>query len=252
MNTDFFLKRKTIRRYSDAEIDEMLLNSLLEKAMQAPTLGGMQLYSVVVTRDSEMKQRLSPCHFNQPMVTNAPVVLTFCADFNRFDKWCEASGAEPCYGNFQSFLGAVLDVTIFAQQFCTVAEMDGLGCCYLGTTTYNAPDIARVLELPDMVVPIITLSVGYPANADAELKAERLPLAAILHNEQYSDYNSERIKSIYAEKESLEVNKQYVNENAKPSLAHVFTDIRYNRANNEHFSQVFLDYIQAKGFKCPF
>ena len=101
MDTDFFLKRKTIRRYSDAEIDEKLLNSLLEKAMQAPTLGGMQLYSVVVTRDSEMKQRLSPCHFNQPMVTNAPVVLTFCADFNRFDKWCEASGAEPCYGNFQ-------------------------------------------------------------------------------------------------------------------------------------------------------
>ena len=252
MSTDFFLKRKTIRRYSDAAISDDLLDSLIEKAMQAPTLGGMQLYSVIVTRDDDMKRKLAPCHFNQPMVTSAPVLLTFCADFNRFDKWCEASDAEPCYGNFQSFIGALLDVTIFAQQFCTAAEMEGLGCCYLGTTTYNAPDIAKVLSLPSMVVPVITLSLGFPLDADSEPKAERIPMNAIIHRETYSDYTHQSVKEIYAEKESLEVNKNYVKENAKPSLAHVFTDIRYNRANSEYFSRVFLDFIQAQGYKCPF
>ncbi|MFA9565500.1 MAG: signal peptidase I, partial [Acidimicrobiales bacterium] len=48
------------------------------------TTGNMQLYSIIVTSDDEMKEKLSPCHFNQGMVKEAPVTLTFCADFNRF------------------------------------------------------------------------------------------------------------------------------------------------------------------------
>ena len=58
-----------------------------------------QLYSVIVTRDKQMKERLAPAHFNQPMVTGAPVVLTFCADFNRFSKWCRERKAVPGYDN---------------------------------------------------------------------------------------------------------------------------------------------------------
>ena len=252
MNTDYFNRRKTIRHYSDAEISDSTLSALLAKAVQAPTLGGMQLYSVVVTRDIEMKKKLAPCHFNQPMITNAPVVLTFCADFNRFNKWCTVSNAEPCYENFQSFIGAMLDVTIFAQQFNTIAEMEGLGCCYIGTTTYNAPEIAKVLSLPKMVIPIATLTVGYPENYEKEPKAERLPLEAIVHNECYNDYSAHSVRALYAEKETLDINKKYVAENGKQSLAQVFTDIRYNRQNNEYFSQVFFDFIASQGFKCPF
>lgn len=251
MEKDFFLHRKTIRRYTSADISDKLLYSLIEKAVQAPTLGGMQLYSVVVTRDAAMKQRLASCHFGQPMVTQAPVVLTFCADFHRFEQWCLASGAEPGYGNFQSFIGAMLDATILAQQFVTAAEMEGLGCCYLGTTTYNAPEIARVLGLPDKVVPILTVTLGYPLDPASEPKAERIPTSAIVHHEQYAGCTAASIKEIYAEKEALEVNKKYVAENAKPSLAHVFTDIRYNRANNEYFSRVLRDFLEAQGYPFP-
>jgi len=56
-------------------------------AARASNTGNMQLYSVVVTRDKSQKEKLAPAHFNQPMVTEAPVVLTFCADANRFVKW---------------------------------------------------------------------------------------------------------------------------------------------------------------------
>ena len=80
--------RRTIRKYKQEDISASLLNDLLEKAFRASTMGNMQLYSVIVTRDKQMKERLAPAHFNQPMVTGAPVVLTFCADFNRFSKWC--------------------------------------------------------------------------------------------------------------------------------------------------------------------
>jgi FMN reductase [NAD(P)H] len=52
-------------------------------------MGNLQLYSVVITRDQAMKEKLAPAHFNQPMVKEAPVVLTICADFNRTSQWAK-------------------------------------------------------------------------------------------------------------------------------------------------------------------
>lgn len=247
MDLKYFFYRATVREYSSQDIDDNVLNEMIEAASHAPTNGGMQLYSVVVTRDKAMKEKLSPCHFNQPMVTNAPAVLTFCADFNRFVTWCKSSNAEPGYDNFQSLMAAILDVTIFAQQFNTIAEMNGMGCCYLGTTTYNAQKIAEVLHLPHRVVPIITLTVGYPAKKK-QLKTDRLPLEGIIHHEQYHELTASEVKKIYHHKESLDINKAFVKENNKETLAQVFTDVRYSRENNELFSKKFLDFLRKQNY----
>lgn len=243
---NYWESRRTIRAYSTRPVPQDLLNDLLLKASHAPTTGNMQLYSVVVTTGSELKSKLAPCHFNQPQVESAPVVLTFCADFNRFSRWCEARDAAPCYDNFQSFIAAVIDTIAFAQQFNTLAELNGLGCCWLGTTTYNAPQIAQVLGLPSLVVPVITLTVGYPAADGVEVG--RLPLEAIVHNETYHDYSVADIDRLYAEKESRPDSKQFIAENGKHTLAQVFTDVRYPRANNEHFSDIFLSFLRNASF----
>ena len=105
---DSIRNRRTIRKYKQQDIPAELLNGLLEEAFRASTMGNMQLYSVVVTRDAERKALLAPAHFNQPMVTSAPVVLTFCADFNRFSKWCRQRKAEPGYDNLISFIMPLL------------------------------------------------------------------------------------------------------------------------------------------------
>lgn len=244
---DLLRNRRTIRKYNDMPIGEELLSELLEVAFRAPTTGGMQLYSVVVTRDNEMKQKLAPTHFNQPTVTSAPVVLTFCVDYNRFVKWCEASDAQPGYDNFASFTTAMIDALLVAQQFNTAAELRGLGCCYLGTTTYNAPQIAEILNLPRLVVPVTTLTVGFPA--DVPQQVERLPLEAIVHHEQYKDYTTDDIHRLYAEKEALPANKRFVEENGKATLAQVFTDVRYTKKDNEYFSRIWADFIASQGFK---
>lgn len=238
--------RRTIRKYSDKNISEELLNELLLTACRASNTGNMQTYSIVITRDEENKKKLAPAHFNQPMVVGAPVVLTFCADYNRFSKWCKLRGAEPGYDNFQSFVAAFVDTVAVAQAFCDAAESHGLGICYLGTTTYNADKITDALNLPELVVPVTTITVGYSQEIPAQV--ERLPLEAIIHNEVYCDYSSDMINELYEEKESLEANKSYVEENNKPSLAHVFTDIRYTKANSEYFSKVFLDLIKRQKF----
>ena len=112
---DTVKNRRTIRKYLQKDISSDLLNDLLETSSRASTMGGMQLYSVVITRNAEMKEKLSPAHFNQPMVKGAPVVLTFCADFRRFSKWCEQRNAVPGYNNLMSFMNAAMDTLLVAQ-----------------------------------------------------------------------------------------------------------------------------------------
>ncbi len=243
---EFLTERSSIREYSDKPIDKTLINKLLQAASQASNTGNMQAYSVVVTTDTQLKEQLSPTHFNQKMVKSAPAILTFNADFNRFSKWCKLSDAEPGYDNFQSFVAAAIDAIIFAQTFAIAAERAGLGICYLGTTTYNAGEIIDILQLPSLVVPVTAITVGYPTTAIE--KTDRLPLEAIVHYETYKDYTSDAIKELYAEKENSEFYKNFVAENNKVTLAQVFTDIRYSKKNNEFFSEKFLDVLKRQGF----
>mgnify|MGYP001453250665 FL=1 len=182
---DLLLNRRTIRKYLADPVDQELLNGLLESACRTSTTGNMQVYSIIVTRDEGIKKELLPLHFNQPMVTEAPVVLTFCADFNRFSKWCRLRNAEPGYDNFLSFMTAAIDALIAAQTFCIAAEANGLGICYLGTTTYMAHRIIDVLKLPKGVVPVTTITLGWPAEEPEQ--TDRLPLEAVVHHEVYTD-----------------------------------------------------------------
>jgi nitroreductase len=243
---EFLTNRRTIRKYTEKKIETALIEKMLEAAVQSSNTGNMQTYSVVVTTDDEIKKQLAPAHFNQPMVVQAPVVLTFCADFNRFSQWCTQRNAEPGYGNFQSFMAAAIDALIFAQTFAVAAETAGLGICYLGTTTYNAQEIIEALHLPKLVVPVTTITLGYseviPPTTD------RLPLQSVLHYERYTDFTPEKINALYAEKEQLEFYKNFVAENNKETLAQVFTDVRYTRKNNEFFSEKFLKALVQQGF----
>lgn len=243
---DSMKHRKTIRKYSDRPIPDDVMNELLETACRASTMGGMQLYSIIVTKDEETKKELSPLHFNQPMVMNAPAVLTFCADYHRFTRWCGLRNADAGYDNFESFYNAMIDALLAAQTFCNAAEEKGLGICFLGTTSYNPNEIIDVLHLPELVFPVITITVGYPAE-DPALQ-DRLPLQGVVHRDRYSDYTDEEIEDIYRYKESLEVNKGFVAENHKENLAQVFTDVRYRRDDNERSSQEMLKALKRQKF----
>ncbi len=240
------LNHKTIRNYKSDPIDEEILNIILEAGFRASTTGNMQVYSVIVTRDQEKRNELCKMHFGQKMVEQAPVLLTFCADFNRFNKWCEQREAEPGYDNFLSFFTAAIDALLVAQNAAVAAEAYGLGICYLGTTTYQADKLIDFFDLPKGVVPITTLVVGYPAE-DPE-KADRLPAKGVVHYEKYIDYTSADIDDIYQEKENLELTAKLLEENQLKTLAQIFTQKRYTKKDNIHFSKAFLRVIEEQGF----
>lgn len=238
--------RRSIRKYDNREVSEALLSRLLAEAERTQTMGNLQLYSVVVTRSDEMKRRLAPAHFNQPMVTSAPVVLTFCADTRRTSVWAENRDAVPGYDNLLSYQNAATDALLFCQTFCNLAEEEGLGCCFLGTTVYMPQLIIDVLKLPRLVMPVATITLGWPAEQPP--LTDRLPLEAVVHNETYCDYTPESIDRFYTEKESLPENKEFVTINHKQTLAQVFTDCRYTKKDNEAMSASLTEALRRQGF----
>lgn len=239
-------ERRTIRKYTSDPVEEELLNNIIKMGCRASTTGNMQVYSVIITRDAEIKKQLAPSHFNQRMITEAPVVLTFCADFNRFNKWCRLRNANPGYDNFLSFITAAIDALLVAQTVCIAAEAKGLGICYLGTTTYMAHKIIETLRLPSGVVPVTTVTLGWPAKTPEQV--DRLPLEAVVHKEVYNDYSPGTIEALYHDKEARQDSRQFVSENNKETLAQVFTDIRYKKEDNVHFSNVLMQVLRDQGF----
>ncbi len=238
--------RRTIRQYSNRAVSDQLLDRLLDEAARTQTMGNLQLYSVVITRSNEMKARLAPAHFNQPMVTQAPVVLTICADFNRTTVWAQNRKADPGYDNFLSYQNAAIDALLYTQTLCNLMDEEGLGYCYLGTTVYMPQLIIDTLQLPRLTMPVATLTVGWPAEEPP--LSDRLPLQSFVHQETYHDYTPKDIDTYYNNKENLEENRHFCELNHKETLAQIFTDIRYTRKDNEAMSQGLLEALRHQGF----
>lgn len=239
-------KHRSIRKFRSNPIPEELLRECLEAATRASTCGNMQLYSLVVTRDRTLREQLAPCHFNQPMVVEAPCVVTVCVDVHRFSMWCSQREAAPAYDNFVWFLNGATDALLAAQNFCIQAEIHGLGICYLGTTLYTAGEIARILTLPQGVIPLTTIVVGYPD--DSPELTDRLPLEAVVHYEKYTDYTAAEIDELWAEKEASEQTTRLLEENGLPNLAQIFTLRRYVREDNLAISRSYFTLLKERGF----
>lgn len=237
---------RTVRKYKVDNIPDDLLSDILDCGVRASNTGNMQLYSIIVSVDCKQKELLSPFHFNQPMVKNAPVLLTICFDLNRFNKWCDINTAKSEFNNLLWILNGTIDASILAQNICVAAESHGLGICYLGTTLYNAPEISQILHLPVGVIPITALTIGYP-EVIPDL-ADRLPNKAVIHYEEYRDFDAEAISELYKEKENLESSKHFVAENGKDNLAQVYTEVRYKAEDSIYFSVKLKKMLIAQGF----
>jgi nitroreductase len=243
---NYLESRRTRRNFSDKEVSTEMLREIVGEAMRAPNTGNMQTYSVVYSRKGEARKALEALHFNQPASTGADLLLTVCADFNHFTRWCRLSDADPGYDNFLSFTSAMTDAVILAQQIVTAAELRGLGTCYLGTVTYNAPEIAALLELPELVVPVACLAIGWPA--DDGVESERLDVDAILFEDHYPQLSDDEIRKNYEAKDLYGPNEKFIKENGKQTLAQVFAEIRYPRSTNEPISDKLLAYLKTARF----
>jgi hypothetical protein len=109
-----------------------------------------------------------------------------------------------------------------------------------------ANKIIDVLKLPQLVVPVTTVVLGYPDEQPG--LTDRLPMEGIIHQNTYKDYTPHDIDMIYSLKESMDIYQKFVDEHQLESLAQVITEKRYTKKDNEFFSEEFLKAIRRQGF----
>jgi len=191
---------RSIRDYDGRAVDAALLDGVLADAFAgSSSSGNLNMVSVIKTRDAERKARLCELHFGQPMVNQAPLVLTFCADTFRTRQWLAQRAARPGFADFISWHVAAFDAVILAQTTALALESHGLGICYMGTTLHSMRDIADFLECPENCLPVTSMVVGWPAEAPAQ--RDRLPPAAWTHDERYQRPTPADIDARFGERE---------------------------------------------------
>jgi hypothetical protein len=188
------------------------------------------------------------------MVLDAPVLLTFCADFHRMRRWLALNSAPDNFDNFMAFMIGAIDAILVSQNVALAAESCGLGICYMGSTLANCDQIGRILKLPANVVPVVGFSLGYP-DEDPALR-DRLPLDGLVHRETYQDYDDERIRAIYSQRDvkgwerymSYPRLRARIEASGVENLAQIYTRLKYTRESHQAFSKTVLDYLAAQDF----
>jgi nitroreductase len=247
-------RHRSIRTYKPESVPDELLTKILEAGTRASSSGNMQAYSIIVTRDRGLRERLYVPHMEQSMVLDAPVLLTFCADFRRMRHWLRLNDAPDNFDNFMSFMIAAIDAILVSQTVALAAEDQGLGICYMGSTLANCDHIGYLLKLPPGVVPVVGFSLGWPDENPPP--RDRLPLEGLVHNETYQDYSDERIEAIYHERNrkgwdrymSFPELRILIEASGVQNLAQIYTVVKYTRESHQSFSETVMSYLRRQGF----
>ena len=248
------LNHRSIRKYKTDPVPEQLLQEIIQAGIRTSSSGNMQTYSIIVSRDQQLRERLLEPHMGQKMVVGAPVFMTFCADFHRMRRWLKLKEAADNFDNFFSFLIGAIDAVLVSQTVALAAESRGLGLCYLGSTLANADLIGEILELPRNVVPVTGFSLGYP-DEDPDLR-DRLPVSGLVHWDTYQDYTDQDIRDIYKNREikgwqrymKSKWLREQVDEKGIENLAQLYTEVKYTRPSHQEFSSKLLTYLEEQEF----
>lgn len=191
---------RSIRQYKPDPVDSALIDRVLTEAWAgSSSSGNLNMVSVVKSFDADRRAHLCTLHAGQPMVRQAPLVLTFCADTHRTRQWLAQRQARPGFADFHSWHVGAFDAMILAQTTSLALESHGLGICYMGTTMSSMRAIADFLELPPHCLPVTSLVVGWPDEAPAQ--RDRLPPKAWIHEERYHRPTPQDIDAHFAQRE---------------------------------------------------
>jgi nitroreductase len=244
----------SIRSYHPHEVPEEVLDRILGAALRASSSGNMQAYSIIVTTDTDIKKQLFEPHSKQKMLFDAPMLLTFCADFHRMREWLKISEAPENFDNFMSFMIASIDAVLASQNAALAAESEGLGICYMGTTLASCDQIAKILKCPQNVVPVVGFTLGYPS--EKPQIRERLPLSGIVHRETYKLADEKDILEIYQSRETsgfarymqIAELRELAEKVGARNLAQIYTKAKYTRDSHLEYSKTVLDFLETQNF----
>lgn len=195
------MARKSVRAFEEREIPAQVKEAILRCAVNAPTAGNQQLYTIIDVTDQALKNRLVDTCDHQPFIASAKMVLIFCADCR---KWYDAfrhAGCEPRRPGPGDLLLAVSDATIAAQNAVAAAESLGVGSCYIGDIMENCGIHRELLQLPEYVFPCCMLVFGYPTQQQKDRpKPARADMCHIVHENAYRTMDGTELRELFSPK----------------------------------------------------
>lgn len=194
-------ERKSVRIFEDRPISPEDRLTILQAACQAPTAGNQQLYTILEITEPALKKRLSITCDNQPFIADAPLVLLFCADCQ---KWYDAyryAGCTPRHPSAGDLMLAVEDSSLAAQNAVTAAWSLGIGSCYIGDIMEHCELHRELFQLPPYVFPAVMLVLGYPTARQRErTKPARCPLDSIVMENTYRKMDRDALYQMFSHK----------------------------------------------------
>lgn len=250
------LNHRSIRQFKPDEIPQATLDEVLHEAVVGTSSSGnLNSYSMIVTRDPARKRRLYELHGEQEFVLQAPLVITFCADWHRTRQWLRLREARDNFNNFLGYQVAANEAMLVSQSVTLGFEARGYGICYMGTTLQAMGEIADYLQLPETCLPITTIAVGVPDEQPE--RRERLPLRAYVHDETYQEPSTAELEDLYQAREesgwqrymSMPRLRAMCEEGGITSLAQMYTSpYKYDPDAYAATSRRVLDALRGRGF----
>jgi FMN reductase [NAD(P)H] len=177
--------RRVCRRYAPREVPPDLLRLMCACALSAPSKSDLQQADILIVRDGERRENIADLLPAMPWVIEAPVFLVFLANGRRMPQLSRLRGKPFPNDHLDLFFNATVDAGIVLATFLRAAEAAGLGCCPISVIRDHARAIAELLQLPEKVVPVAGMTVGWPAEPGA--LSPRLSLATTVHEERFEE-----------------------------------------------------------------
>ncbi len=202
--------RVSLRSYAEKEISQEHLDMILDCAIAAPTAGNQMLYSVIVIKDEQTKEKLSKSCDNQPFIAKAPVLLLFVADQRKWFEYYKQNGVLE-FANEKGLLFeapqeadlilACEDTMAAAQNAVIAAESLGIGSCYIGDIIEHYEYHKDLFQLPDYVFPLALLCLGYYKENYDRVHRKRFDKKFVVFEETYHCLTPEEYQEMFAEHE---------------------------------------------------
>ncbi|MGI6358906.1 MAG: nitroreductase family protein [Bacillota bacterium] len=184
---DAIMSHASIRRFTDQDVPDELIEKIARAGQQAPFTG--QMYACIYTKDKIKRERLAELF--GPLITRAPVFMLYCLDFRKLEKFIASKGRTNTASDAMMLFLGIQDVAYFAQNMVLAAESLGLGTCFLGSAPNLDTELRQLFQLPERVYPVVGMVLGYPAESPAA--RPRIPTQYVLHKDNYHDLSPEDV-----------------------------------------------------------
>jgi len=173
------------RRYLQRDIAPELLRLICACALSAPSKSDLQQGDILIVREKVKHHAIADLLPGMPWLRDAPVFLVFLANGRRLPQIAALRGKPFPNDHFDLLFNATVDASLVMATFLGAAEAAGLGCCPISLIRDHAAVVSEILGLPEKVIPIAGMCVGWPAEPGAI--TPRLPLSVTLHEDRFTE-----------------------------------------------------------------